>query len=94
MPEQSGLRTISQTFEFPGATLDGLAQVLATAPLTGPASIFGKRKTQSVSSAENVRKITGFEPVPLPLLRFDLEIRQRQIATGVIMKPMETKLTP
>ena len=27
--------------------------------------------------------MTGFEPVPLPLLRFDVEMRQQQTETGV-----------
>ena len=83
MRERSGFGTLSQTFRFQSASMDDLANVLANAPLTGTGSIFGNRKTRSVSSEGNVRGMTGFEPVPVPLLRFDVEMRERRTETGI-----------
>jgi hypothetical protein len=83
MFEGSNLRTLSQTFRFPNASMDDLARVLADAPLTGGRSIFGNRKTRSTSSEGEVRRMFGFEPAPLPLLRFDVEMRQNRTEAGV-----------
>ena len=83
MSEQTRLRTITQTFSFPGSTADQLARVLASAPLVGDRSIFGNRTIESTSSEGNVRHVRGFEPAPVPLLRFDVEIRQRRTNNDV-----------
>lgn len=83
MRDQAGLRTLTQTFRFPGATMDDLARVLADAPLVGERSIFGQRKAKSTESHGEVRQMHGFEPVPVPLLRFDVEMRQRRTEAGV-----------
>lgn len=85
MGEGHQMRELSQTFRFPGASADRLADILATAPLVGDESIFGNRNVQSTSTDGNVRRAVGFEPAPIPLLRFDVEIRQQQSATGTLV---------
>ena len=82
MPEGSGFRTLSQSFRFPGATADELAHVLAEAPLVGEASILGNRVAKSTASEGGVRLVSGFQPAPGPLLRFDVEMRQVRTETG------------
>ncbi|MDH3227461.1 MAG: hypothetical protein OEM67_10290 [Thermoleophilia bacterium] len=83
MHDQSGLRTLTQTFRFPGATADELACVLANAPLVGERSIFGNRVAKSTTSDGDSRQAYGFQPAPGGLLRFDVEIRQLRRQTGV-----------
>ena len=78
MADKSDLRTLSQTFRFSETSMGDLARVLAKAPLTGAGSIFGNRKTKSTSTQAEVRKMIGFQPVPVPLLQFDVEMRQNR----------------
>lgn len=82
------MRTLEQTFRFPGATKDQLAGLFAAAPLVGDNSIFGNRKVASVSSDGPVRRALGFEPAPIPLLRFDVAFHQEAIddATVVVVE--------
>ena len=82
MADRRGLRTLSQTFTFPGATAEEVAHVLATAPLVGDSSIFGARTTESTSTDGAVRSVIGFEPVPIPLLRFDVTMTQQRADDG------------
>ncbi len=77
------LRTLSQTFTFAGAHADDVARVLAEAPLVGPNSVFGNKKVTSAGSPGTVRRMEGFEPAPVPLLRFDVGFRQERTDTGV-----------
>lgn len=77
------LRTLSQTFAFAGAHVDDVARVLAQAPLVGANSVFGNKKVTSAGSSGEVRRMEGFEPAPLPLLRFDVGFRQEPTDTGV-----------
>lgn len=79
------MKELSQTFRFPGASAGQLAGLLATAPLVGNNSIFGDRKVKSTSTNAGVRRAIGFEPAPIPLLRFDVEIRQRDTETGTLV---------
>lgn len=76
------MRELAQTFRFPGSTTSQLANLLATAPLVGPESIFGPRTVESSSTKDNVRYAVGFEPAPIPLLRFDVEISQEDTGSG------------
>lgn len=78
-------RALSQSFRFPGATSSDLADVLATAPLVGDDSIFGQRTVASVSTEGRARRAVGFEPAPVPLLRFDVEIRQSDSDQGTLL---------
>lgn len=71
------MRELTQTFRFPGASKDRLAEILATAPLLGEDSIFGDRRVRSTSTDTGVRQAIGFEPAPIPLLRFDVKLRQQ-----------------
>ncbi|MDH3682133.1 MAG: hypothetical protein OEV40_19540 [Acidimicrobiia bacterium] len=79
------MRELAQTFRFPGATEKQLAHVLATAPLVGAASIFGKRTVAATTTEADVRKAIGFEPAPMPLLRFDVEMRQQVADSGTLV---------
>lgn len=79
----AGLRTLSQTFTFAGADVDDVARVLAEAPLVGPNSVFGNKKVKSAAPPGKVRRTEGFEPAPVPLLRFDVELRQEPTDRGV-----------
>lgn len=79
------MRTLAQSFRFPGASKDRLAEILATAPLVGENSIFGNRKVESTSTDAEVRRAIGFEPAPIPLLRFDVEIRQQVNDSGITL---------
>ncbi|NNF56154.1 MAG: hypothetical protein HKN03_17130 [Acidimicrobiales bacterium] len=79
------LRELAQTFHFPGSSQVQLAHVLATAPLVGDGSIFGSRAVKSTRTSGSVRRATGFEPAPIPLLRFDVEISQEIISTGTLV---------
>ena len=79
------MRELAQTFRFPGATERQLAHVLASAPLVGSGSIFGPRTVESTSTSENVRRAIGFEPAPIPLLRFDVEISQQETGSGTLV---------
>ena len=45
-------------------------------PLVGEESIFGNRRARTTSSEGPVRRIAAFEPAPIPLLRFDVEMRR------------------
>ena len=83
MDDTAGLRTLNQTFRFPGASAGTLAQILAEAPLVGDGSIFGSRKVKSTTTEDDVRRAVGFEPAPIPLLRFDTELRQQRTDHGV-----------
>lgn len=65
---------MSHTYEFEGATAGDLARVLATAPLVGDAAIFGRRTVRSSTTDPGVRRAEGFEPLPIPLLRFDFSL--------------------
>lgn len=76
------LRTLAQTFRFEGVTADRLAHVLATAPLIGAASLFGQRTARSTSSNGDTRELLGFEPLPFPLLRFDIAFHHRRTQDG------------
>ncbi|MGI9605949.1 MAG: hypothetical protein ACR2P0_07390 [Acidimicrobiales bacterium] len=77
------MRELAQTFRFGGVTSDRLAEVLATAPMVGSASIFGNRTTKSTSTEGNVRRAIGFEPAPIPLLCFDVEMTQQAADNGL-----------
>ena len=81
--DTSGLRRLSQTFTFDGADVDDVARVLAEEPLVGPNSVFGNKKVKKAGSAGAVRRLEGFEPAPVPLLRFDVELRQEPTDDGV-----------
>ena len=83
MLPSAGLRSLRQTFRFPTTTGDDLARVLADAPLVGDHSIFGHRSVRSTSSTGETREITGFEPLPVPLIRFDVEMRQQRAENHV-----------
>lgn len=74
------MRTLSQTFTFPGASHVELADVLATAPLIGDGSIFGRRTASSTRSEGDSRHVHGFQPVPGPvaILVFDVALRQER----------------
>ena len=76
------MRELSQSFRFPGATGEQLADLLRTAPLVGEGSIFGQRTVKSTSTDGTVRRAEGFEPIPLPLFRFDVELRQERNEAG------------
>lgn len=76
------MRELVQTFRFPGTNAEQLAEVLATAPLVGDNSIFGRRKATSTSTEPGLRRALGFEPAPVPLLRFDVTISLHDRATG------------
>lgn len=76
------MRELTQSFRFPGASKDRLAEILATAPLVGENSIFGNRKVTSTSTDADVRCAIGFEPAPIPLLRFDVKLRQQVADTN------------
>ncbi|MCP3990182.1 MAG: hypothetical protein GY724_13985 [Actinomycetia bacterium] len=78
------MRELAQSFRFPGASGEQLASILATAPLVGENSIFGDRKVKSTSTDSGVRRAIGFEPAPIPLLRFDVEIRQQDTDSGTL----------
>lgn len=82
MATEPALRTLAQTFRFPGADAAGIARLLATAPLVGEESIFGQRAGRATSDG-GVRRLLGFEPVPVPLLRFDVALRQEAMPTGL-----------
>ena len=71
------MRTLTQTFRFPGSQAADLMRVFAEAPLVGGGSIFGNRSVRSTASDGGVRRINGFEPAPVPLIRFDVEMRLR-----------------
>lgn len=79
------MRELAQTFRFPGTTARRLAHVLATAPLVGVGSILGPRAAQSTSSKGNMRRAVGFEPAPIPLLRFDVEMHQQETSSGTMV---------
>lgn len=79
------MRQLAQTFLFPGASAERLAQVLASAPLVGERSIFGPRNVSSTSSDDGVRRAVGFEPAPFALMRFDVELRQRDHERGTLV---------
>ncbi len=79
------MRELAQTFRFPGASAEQLTHVLATAPLIGDESIFGNRTVKSTSTDRDVRRAVGFEPAPIPLLRFDVAIRQQESDTGTLV---------
>ncbi len=79
------MRELTQTFHFPGASADRLAHVPASAPLVGEASIFGKRNVRGTATADGVRRAVGFEPAPIPLLRFDVEMRQETTRSGSLV---------
>jgi hypothetical protein len=81
--DTSDLRRLSQTFPFDGAAVDDVARVLAEEPLVGPRSVFGDKKAKTAGAAGAVRRIEGFEPAPVPLLRFDVELRQEPTDDGV-----------
>ncbi len=78
------MRELAQSFQFPGASGAQLADILATAPLVGQDSIFGNRKVKSTSTDVGVRRALGFEPAPIPLLRFDVEIRLQDTDSGTL----------
>lgn len=71
------MRELTQTFRFREATKDRLAEILATAPLVGENSIFGNRRVGSTSTEAGIRQAIGFEPAPIPLLRFDVKLQQQ-----------------
>lgn len=73
------MRELTQTFRFPGVSAERLANLLATAPIVGEGSIFGERKVASTDTVDGVRRASGFEPAPIPLLRFDVELRQERL---------------
>lgn len=73
------MRELTQTFRFPGGSKDRLAEVLATAPLVGENSIFGSRTARSTSTDSGIRQAIGFEPAPIPLLRFDVMLEQQVV---------------
>ncbi len=83
MYETPGLQTLTQEFSFPDSNVNDLANVLTNAPLVGDGSIFGNRVAESTTSDGDVRRLHGFEPVSVPLLRFDVETRQHKTGTGV-----------
>lgn len=76
------MRELAQTFRFSGVTERQLARVLATAPLVGVGSVFGVRTAKSTSTSGTVRRAIGFEPAPIPLLRFDVEMTQQETSSG------------
>ncbi len=88
MQHEPVLRTLSQTFRFPGVDADAVAHVLAEAPLIGERGIFGNRTTKSTATDGDTRFVEGFEPVPIPLLRFDVSLR-RQRADGDVRVVVE-----
>lgn len=79
------MRELTQTFRFPGSTAREVGTVLAAAPLVGASSIFGSRTVKATSTTDGVRRAVGFEPAPVPLLRFDVEISQRDSASGTVV---------
>lgn len=79
------MREMRQTFRFASTSARALADLLATAPLVGADSIFGNRSVQSTRTEAGVRHLKGFEPVPVPLFRFDIELRQRLAGSGAIV---------
>lgn len=79
------MRELTQTFRFPDTTASQLAHVMATAPLVGDNSIFGNRTVESTTTDDEVRRAIGFEPAPIPLLRFDVEIRQKSTDKGTLI---------
>jgi hypothetical protein len=79
------MRELTQTFRFPGASAEQLAHILATAPLVGDESIFGNRTVKSTSTDGDVRRAVGFEPAPIPLLRFDVAIHQEDTNSGTLV---------
>lgn len=77
------LRSSCDELRFDGASAQELVRVLTEAPLVGERSIFGNRKVRSTTSEGATRHMAGFEPLPIPLLRFDVDMRQRSSADGV-----------
>ena len=77
------MRSLRQTFRFRGATADDLARVLADAPWVGDRSIFGHRAVRSAGASGETREIIGFEPLPVPLIRFDVKMSQQRAESHV-----------
>lgn len=77
------MRELVQAFRFAGATKEELADVLSTAPLLGDRSIFGSRRVESTSTEDGARRAIGFEPVAIPLLRFDVGIQRHDAGSEI-----------
>ena len=75
-------RELVQTFRFAAATGEEIARVLAESPLLGEGGIFGRRSGLATGSG-HTREIVGFEPLPFPLIRFDVAMKQRRLDDGV-----------
>ena len=79
------MREIRQTFRFASTSSKALADVLATAPLVGADSIFGIRNVESTWTGAGERHLKGFEPAPIPLLRFDIHMQHRLTGSGAFV---------
>lgn len=71
-----GETTLVQTFLFDdGVTAASIGEVLRSAPLVGPDSIFGERPGSEEAARDEVgRRLRGFSPVPG--FRFDVELAE------------------
>ena len=70
-----GRTSLIQEFQFTGVTADAIADVLMSAPLLGPGSIFGERPGEEVAAKDNARGMRGFSPVAG--FRFDVDMTRR-----------------
>ncbi len=94
LSRRDGLTTLEQRFRFEGegATAAGVAQLLRSAPLTGPGSIFGERPGTEEPATESSRRLLGFSPAPG--FRFDVELTARDDGVYLVRFSQPEVATP
>lgn len=66
--------------------------MLRSAPLVGPASVFGERPGDEQQAADGARRLVGFSPVPG--FRFDVELREPEPGTFLAAFSQPTRARP